>query len=79
MKLGSRRCQCAACGQYFGGVSGFDEHRVGKHPSRRCLTPQEMVGIGLTRKGPWWIRSYDGPRTRGSGPRSGDRDGGVPR
>lgn len=38
MKVGSERCQCAACGQYFAGLEAFDAHRVGSYnpDTRKC-------------------------------------------
>lgn len=49
MRLGTRFCQCAACGRTFGGVSGFELHRVGDHAiARRCMTDGELAKAGLT-------------------------------
>ena len=47
---------CTTCGADFGGVTAFDKHRVGKHAflctpdrldGRRCLTTEEMLGLGM--------------------------------
>lgn len=51
-----RLCQCSACRLFFGSVYYFDRHRVGRHEpyERRCLTPDELVAIGLEdRNGVW--------------------------
>ncbi len=49
--------RCAICGRIFGGNLSFDAHRVeeaGK--ARRCLTPRELIGIGLKRYRGRWCR-----------------------
>ena len=47
---------CTVCGKDFGGVRGFDRHRVGSfdheydddHPhGRRCLTDEELLAQGF--------------------------------
>lgn len=59
-------CRCAECGRTFGGLSGFDLHRVGvtKDPyDWRCATDAELVGRGLSLSGKgWWVRQ-DGRST----------------
>ncbi len=49
MKLTGRRCQCAACGEYFNTVFAFDKHRTGSHAKdqRRCLKAHEMENTGM--------------------------------
>ena len=49
MKLTGRRCQCAACGEYFNSVGAFEKHRTGSHQkdSRRCLKADEMEKAGM--------------------------------
>ena len=42
LPAGTNRCQCAACGEYFGGVYAFDLHRVGPGHDRACLPPAAM-------------------------------------
>jgi len=56
-RLTGSRCVCRTCGQYFNSVSMFDAHRIGLHPSRRCLSPFELAqrGYTLNPKG-FWIR-----------------------
>lgn len=57
-------CQCAGCGEYFGGVTSFDLHRrggVGGKGDRRCLPPSEIAdreGRRLLRKNEkgYWVR-----------------------
>jgi hypothetical protein len=52
---GSTWCECANCGQGFGGVTLFDAHRVGDPGDRRCLSVGEMAVRGWTQdaKGLW--------------------------
>ena len=59
LPIGSNKCKCAACGEYFGGVRGFDQHRVGDYPDRACLdvSGMEKAGLTLNDKG-YWIRDY---------------------
>jgi len=54
------RCQCPACGEYFGSERAFDRHRVGEYEvpgrasdSRLCLTLRELLSAG-------WHRSVRG-------------------
>lgn len=54
--LTGKRCQCAACGEYFNGVQPFERHRAGRFAkpgawqgNRRCLTVPEMVARGFIR------------------------------
>jgi len=58
-KLTGCRCQCCACGDYFGSDSVFDRHRVGQHGvGRRCLSAAEMSALGWTRsRRGFWIKS----------------------
>ena len=42
LPAGTNRCQCAACGEYFGGVRAFEVHRVGPTDDRACLAPAGM-------------------------------------
>jgi hypothetical protein len=49
--------RCSLCGRIFGGNLSFDAHRVeeaGK--ARRCLTPRELISIGLKRYRGRWCR-----------------------
>lgn len=58
-KLGSNRCQCAVCGEYFNSTAAFDKHRTGDYgPDRRCRTPFEMTeaGMAVSQRG-WWVTS----------------------
>lgn len=56
-RVGSRRCRCSACGQYFNSPSTFDRHRV--EPSRgirSCLSLREMFSKGwLLDAARFWI------------------------
>jgi hypothetical protein len=57
-KLTGCRCQCCACGEYFGNVVVFDRHRVGQHGvDRRCLSPTEMSTLGWVQNDRgFWLR-----------------------
>lgn len=43
MKLTGNRCQCPACGEYFGSVYAFDAHRRGDHAVSRWCDTSGMV------------------------------------
>lgn len=67
-RLTGRRCQCAACGQYFSRLRAFDRHRIGSYGKpglwggpRRCLTPEEMRQRGWQRNeaGCWTMQRLD--------------------
>lgn len=63
LKLTGCRCQCCACGEYFGNVVVFDRHRVGQHGvNRRCLSPDEMAAKGWAQndRGFWLRRGLEG-------------------
>lgn len=65
-KLTGCRCQCVACGEYFGSVRGFDRHQVGEHHARRrCLTLTEMLESGWARDGRGFMLTPD-PRRAGA-------------
>lgn len=67
-KLTGCRCQCVACGQYFGNVRGFDRHQVGEHHARRrCLGVDEMIRSGWARDGRGFLLTPD-PRRAGVDP-----------
>lgn len=59
---------CRACNRTFGGLSGFDIHRVGQYTDtppdygRRCLTDEELAAKGImpNAKG-IYIKTYTGP------------------
>lgn len=40
------QCRCTSCGLAFKSTSGFDAHRVGKYPARRCLSLTELQARG---------------------------------
>jgi len=53
---GTDRCRCVACGLYFGSSYGFDQHRTGPYPGRRCRTVGELEARGwLVNAGGFWI------------------------
>jgi hypothetical protein len=63
LRPGTGLCQCAACEEYFGSATSFDRHRVGDWDHRRCLTPDEIAGLGLVRdERGIWRRAFTGPR-----------------
>lgn len=60
--LSGQLCQCAKCGQTFGGLSGFDRHRIGSYAdpgqwqgTRHCMTAAELHAAGLSQddRGIW--------------------------
>jgi hypothetical protein len=62
---------CTSCDKDFGGVVGFDKHRVGnyaydyspQHPDgRRCLTEKEMLekNFKLNKRGAWSTSTLTG-------------------
>lgn len=55
--VGSRHCQCGACGQRFESDSAFQYHRMGPQDARYCLSPEQMIAVGMIRNGrKLWIR-----------------------
>lgn len=48
-RLTGSRCLCRGCNEYFNSVFSFDRHRTWVSPVvQRCLTPEEMVGKGMS-------------------------------
>lgn len=62
LTVGTRRCQCGACGLFFSSVSSFDKHRTGDQDARRCLTLDEMreTGMVVNAAGFWVGQAWDG-------------------
>ncbi len=67
------RCQCAACGEYFGSERAFERHRVGVYEvpgrvsdSRRCLRLLEFLSSGGHHSAPGFLLTPD-PRCAGAG------------
>jgi len=67
------RCQCAACGEYFGSERAFDRHRVGDYAepgqwqgTRRCLPLPAMLAAGWQRSARGFLLQPD-PRRAGAG------------
>jgi len=58
VRYGQPGTVCAACGMGFGGVTGFDRHRMGG----RCLSPAELKAQNrpLSFKGGIWVDAYRG-------------------
>lgn len=52
LPIGSKVCQCAACGEYFTVPSAFDKHRSGPWSARICLNPAE-IGLVKGANGRW--------------------------
>jgi hypothetical protein len=61
----ARGFECAECGLHFGGLSGFDAHRIalrGVEYDWRCGTPAELVARGLRQDARgFWIRPLQAP------------------
>lgn len=62
--LGTDRCECTGCGEFFNSVYAFDKHRVlvsdkdATDELRRCLTPAELLAKGWGKnKGGFWVTS----------------------
>lgn len=48
-RLTGSRCLCRGCGEYFNSVRSFDCHRIWASATvRRCITPDEMFGKGMS-------------------------------
>ncbi len=59
LRVGSNRCQCVQCGQFFGSVTGFDKHQQRTRDGNvSCLSSDEMWRKGMV-QGPtgWWYAS----------------------
>ena len=64
LPLGSDKCRCSACHEYFNSSWAFAQHRVGPFApinapnTRRCLTVSEMQAQGWSRNqtGRWITR-----------------------
>ena len=55
-KLGTNRCQCVMCGEYFNSTFAFDKHRTGEFGERVCLTEDAMREKGMaTNATGWWV------------------------
>jgi len=72
-RLTGCRCQCTACGEYFGSERAFERHRVGDYAlpgmwrgTRRCLPLADMLAAGWTRNGRGFLLTPD-PRRAGAG------------
>lgn len=71
--LNGCRCQCAACGEYFGSERAFDRHRVGDYAApgqwrgtRRCQTVAALLAAGWHRSARGFLLTPD-PRRAGAG------------
>lgn len=42
---GLNTCHCCSCHLTFTGLTAFDKHRDGKHPTGRHCLPPEQVGL----------------------------------
>lgn len=61
LPLGSKVCQCSACGEYFSTPANFDKHRSGPWEARICLNPAS-VGLVKGRMNRWAAPSGDNHR-----------------
>ena len=66
------RCQCTACGEYFGSERAFERHRVGDFATlgqwkgtRRCLSLSELEVAGWHRNARGFLLAPD-PRRAGA-------------
>lgn len=71
--------ECAECGRVFGGLSGFDLHRMDQARDPfdwRCATDAELHarGLSLSAKG-WWVRQDARSTPRLSTQTAADADG----
>jgi hypothetical protein len=57
--LRGNQCECSVCLLRFGGVRAFDDHRVGRHGARRCLTVGELAELGMYVTPRGWSRHYN--------------------
>lgn len=55
--IGSPRCQCSACGEYFKSPTSFDMHRIWlANRTRGCETVKRMLGRGMCKNAAgFWI------------------------
>ena len=59
LPIGTNRCRCSSCKEYFGGVRAFEIHRVGPPEERTCLSRSGMREAGLSQDANgYWSRSY---------------------
>ena len=60
-----RNAPYRGCGERFSTAKAFDRHRVGIWADRRCLTPTQMVELGLKkdRHNRWAIAGKPNPFT----------------
>jgi len=79
LTLTAGRCQCTACGEYFGSERAFDRHRVGEYAqpgewrgTRRCLTLADMLAAGWHRSARGFLLTPD-PRRAGAGDQGASR------
>ena len=69
LPLGTNRCRCSGCAEYFGGVRAFDMHRQGEGAERVCLPPGGVSDghgrpkLQKNQKG-YWCRSGPSSTTR---------------
>lgn len=65
-RLTGNRCQCPACGEYFGNVRGFDRHRTGDYGKvRRCISAADLLANGWVRNERGFLLTPD-PRRAGA-------------
>jgi len=63
-RLTGNRCLCRGCGQLFNSAKPFDRHRIGGPLGRRCLTPVEMHGRGMSLNQQGFWRTEPRPKAR---------------
>ena len=65
LPIGTDKCQCAACGEYFNSTFAFDKHRIGRPGvDRRCRSGDELLADGWGRNATGhWITAVRGAET----------------
>lgn len=55
LETGKNICYCTVCGEYFQSDTSFMRHRRGPVDDRSCMTPGEMIAVGMERnkQGRW--------------------------
>ena len=79
----TQHCSAPGCHETFTGTTSGDMHRVGEHHTsvgpnrRRCLTPAEMIDLGMGRnRFGYWMSPAEGPHFKGGVSSRSDEQGG---
>ncbi len=61
LTVGSVRCQCAQCSQWFGGLITFDlHHAMTTHRGVLCVSDDALHPEGRRPVTRWWVRAHLG-------------------